>query len=119
MSKLTRPRLPQPPKSFGNVREAPDAIAEYLNRLIQSTTEEMDRTRRQINQLSEGRKVAHYNSVSATPVAQVQCAVGDVILNNSAVEAGSAGSRYVVIGYRCVSAGTPGDFVELRCLTGN
>lgn len=119
MSKLSRPRLPQPPVSFGNVREAPEASAKYLNRLVQSLTDELDRTRRQLNQLSEGRRVAHYNSVSATPVAQVECAVGDIIMNNSAVEAGTAGSQYVVIGYRCVSAGTPGDFVELRCLTGN
>lgn len=119
MSKLSRPRLPTPPESFGSVREAPEASAKYLFRLVQSLTEELDRNRRQLNQLSEGRSVAHYNSVSATPAAQVQCAVGDVILDNSAVEAGSAGAKYVVIGYRCVSAGTPGDFVELRCLTGN
>lgn len=46
-------------------------------------------------------------------------AQGDRYRNTAPVEAGTASSKYVVIGYICVASGTPGTWVELRCLTGN
>jgi hypothetical protein len=46
-------------------------------------------------------------------------AVGDVIVNASPVELGSAGSKYIVEGWVCVAAGTPGTWVRRRASTGN
>ena len=44
---------------------------------------------------------------------------GDFARNSAPAEAGTAGSKYVVYGWLCVSSGTPGTFVEARFLTGN
>jgi len=44
---------------------------------------------------------------------------GDIILNMSPTELGDAGSKYVVLGWVCIASGTPGTWVEMRCLTGN
>lgn len=46
-------------------------------------------------------------------------AQGDKVKNSSPSEAGTAGSKYVVIGWVCAVSGTPGTWVEMRCLTGN
>lgn len=44
---------------------------------------------------------------------------GDVIDNNAPSELGTAGSKYVIAGWRCVASGIPGTWVERRELTGN
>lgn len=44
---------------------------------------------------------------------------GDKVKNSSPSEAGTAGSKYVVIGWVCTVAGSPGTWVDMRCLTGN
>lgn len=44
---------------------------------------------------------------------------GDYIANSNRTEAGTAGSKYVVMGWVCVAGGTPGTWVESRTLTGN
>lgn len=44
---------------------------------------------------------------------------GDFVRNSAPVEAGTAGSKYVVFGWLCVASGTPGTFVQARFLTGN
>ncbi|MGN7200874.1 hypothetical protein [Arthrobacter sp. SAFR-044] len=46
-------------------------------------------------------------------------AVGDRAIVRNPVEAGTAGSKYMVVGYRCVTAGTPGTWLPERVLTGN
>jgi hypothetical protein len=46
-------------------------------------------------------------------------AVGDRVVVKTPVEAGTAGSKYIVVGYRCVTAGTPGTWLPERVLTGN
>lgn len=46
-------------------------------------------------------------------------AVGDVIRNSAPAEAGVALSKYVIYGWICTVAGTPGTWLELRTLTGN
>lgn len=46
-------------------------------------------------------------------------AQGDKVKNSSPTEAGTAGSKYVVIGWVCTVSGTSGTWVEMRCLTGN
>ena len=45
--------------------------------------------------------------------------VGDVVRKSNPVEAGSASSKYVIIGYICTVSGTPGTWLEMRTLTGN
>ena len=73
-----------------------------------------------VNKLSEGRIYQHYNAASAAPTGTtVAYQVGDKVWNISPTPAGSAGSEYVVTGWICVAAGTPGTWREMRVLTGN
>lgn len=46
-------------------------------------------------------------------------AVGDSVKVRNIAESGNAGSKYMVTGYRCVTAGTPGKWLPERVLTGN
>lgn len=43
----------------------------------------------------------------------------DMYRNTTPSEAGSAGSKYVVIGWVCTASGTPGTWLPMRTLTGN
>lgn len=72
----------------------------------------------QINGLSEGKLVAAYNAQTAAPTTGTY-AVGDFVRNSAPSELGSPGSAYVIFGWICVTAGTPGTFVQMRFLTGN
>jgi hypothetical protein len=44
---------------------------------------------------------------------------GDFILNSAPVEAGTAGSKYVQVGWVCTVSGSPGTLLPCRYLTGN
>ena len=44
---------------------------------------------------------------------------GDKCKNTAPIEDGTAGSKYVVIGWVCTLSGTPGTWVQMRSLTGN
>lgn len=46
-------------------------------------------------------------------------ALGDLVYNTSPSEQGTAGGKYVIRGWICVAAGTPGTWVQDRGLTGN
>lgn len=46
-------------------------------------------------------------------------AQGDTVRNSNPVEAGAVSSKYVVIGWICTVAGTPGTWLPMRTLTGN
>ena len=72
----------------------------------------------QVNALSEGRIAAKYNATTAAPTTGTW-ARGDTIPNSAPSELGTAGSKYVIEGWICVTAGTPGTWVQKRCLTGN
>lgn len=72
----------------------------------------------QVNALSEGQIAASYNALTAAP-ASGTAAQGDFIKNKTPIELGAAASKYVVLGFVCVASGTPGTFVQARCLTGN
>jgi hypothetical protein len=73
----------------------------------------------QLNQLSEGQVVAATNAATAAPTGSaVNYNQGDFIRNSTPVVAGTAGSRYVVMGWVCVAAGAPGTWAESRTLTG-
>lgn len=72
----------------------------------------------QVNNLAEGKITAVYNAATSFPTTGTQ-QVGDFVRNSAPSELGSPGSRYVIYGWLCVTAGTPGTFVQCRFLTGN
>lgn len=45
--------------------------------------------------------------------------VGDRVMNTAPAELGAVSSKYTIDGWTCVTAGTPGTWVQRRCLTGN
>ena len=71
----------------------------------------------QVNQLTEGTVSAVHSAATAAPTAG-NYAVGDFVRNSAPAEAGTAGSKYVVMGWLCTVGGTPGTFVQCRALTG-
>ena len=74
----------------------------------------------QVNGLSEGTVAAAYNAHTAAPTSSVMpFAHGDFIRNSLPTETGTAGAKYVVIGFVCVASGSPGTWVQARALTGN
>lgn len=73
-----------------------------------------------INRLSSGAIYQNYNATTAAPSgATVSHSVGDFVKNSVPTELGSAGSMYIIKGWICIAAGTPGTFREERVLTGN
>lgn len=72
----------------------------------------------QINALSEGRLHGTYNAQTAAPTTGTH-ALGDFIRNSAPAEAGTASSKYLIFGWCCTVAGTPGTWLECRFLTGN
>lgn len=72
----------------------------------------------QINLLSEGRIAAFYTALTAAPTSGMWMQ-GDSIKNSVPSELGTAGSKYFIDGWTCTVSGTPGTWVQRRCLTGN
>jgi hypothetical protein len=72
----------------------------------------------QINDLSEGRRVALYHARQSSPTTGAY-ANGDFVPNSNVSELGTAGNKYVIDGWQCVVAGDPATFVQRRFLTGN
>lgn len=87
-------------------------------RLVQKLTDVLREMARQLNGISEDRQAFRHASLSSAPSTGTW-ALGDFVLNSSPSEAGSAGSKYIVHGWRCVASGTPGTWVDCRFLTGN
>ena len=79
-------------------------------------------TARQVNDLSEGRVSATNNAATSVPTTGTWAA-GDFVRNSAPVEAGSAGSKYVVTGWLRLTSGSNNvlntDWVATRSLTGN
>ena len=71
-----------------------------------------------LNALASGSVSARDGLMTAAPTSGTW-AQGDVVGNSSPVEAGSAGSKYVVTGWICTVGGTPGTWLQMRVLTGN
>lgn len=82
------------------------------------TTRFMKEVAQQVNAISEGRIAGFYNATTAAPTTGTY-ARGDFIPNSAPSELGTAGSKYVIEGWKCVAAGTPGTWVQKRFLTGN
>lgn len=97
----TRPRFPADPKLME--RKLTDLFVE---------------TNTQVNRLTEGTVSAVHNAGTAAPTTGTY-AVGDFVRNSAPAELGAAGSKYVVLGFVCTVAGTPGTFLQCRALTGN
>lgn len=94
----------------------------YLPGDLPGLVRQLDRLYRQIatqvNQMSEGGISAATNAASGPP-ASGPWVQGDFVRNVAPVEAGAAGSRYVLIGWVCVASGEPGTWRQCRYLTGN
>lgn len=71
----------------------------------------------QVNGLSEGAIAAHYQARTAAPTAGTY-KQGDFVKNKTPQELGTAGGKYVVLGWVCIADGTPGTWRECRTLTG-
>lgn len=71
-----------------------------------------------VNNLAEGRATARYQSSAAVPTTGIY-AQDDIVWKSACSEQGTAGSKYVIIGWICTAGGTPGTFKEMRVLTGN
>lgn len=94
------------------------SFPESLVQVVRELRLRFSETHQQINGLSEGLITAVHNAATSAPTTGTWN-VGDVIRNKTPAEAGSPGSAYVITGWVCVAAGTPGTWLELRSLTGN
>ena len=72
----------------------------------------------QVNATSEGKLSGAYNALTAAPTTGTYLQ-GDFIRNSAPSEAGTAGSKYVILGWLCTVSGTPGTWLQCRFLTGN
>lgn len=86
--------------------------------MLRRVAELFGRVNEQVNGITEGRISANHAAATAAPTTGTW-AQGDKVENSAPVEAGAASSKYVVIGWVCVVAGTPGTWLEMRVLTGN
>lgn len=67
-------------------------------------------------------RIDGYLSAATVPsiaLASMVFQTGDFVRNDTPVETGTAGSKYVILGWSCISAGTAGQWVQCRCFTGN
>ncbi len=72
----------------------------------------------QVNGITEGRIEKHHTAYTAAPTTGNHFQ-GDEVKNSAPTELGGAGSKYVIVGWKCVTSGTPGTWVQMRTLTGN
>ncbi len=73
---------------------------------------------RKVNGLASGTFATVDGQAAAAPTTGTW-ALGDKIRNSAPAELGGAGSMYVIDGWICTAAGTPGTWLEQRTLTGN
>ncbi len=88
----------------------PNPLARFLYDQLQAIV-------RKVNGLSDGKFYAVDAVGTAAPTAGTY-AQGDFVRNSNPSELGSPGSKYLLTGWCCVTAGTPGTWVECRALTG-
>lgn len=101
------PRLPIPPAS--------DIYQKSLSVRLYEIIRGMTAT---IDSLRAGSLSAAINQRTIPPTTG-SWAQGDQCRNSNPTELGAAGSKYVIVGWVCVSAGSPGTWREMRNLTGN
>lgn len=93
-----------------------------ITQLMQSQPSAMIEMARKIedsvNTLAEGRLTGRHFNATVIPTTG-SFAQGDIVWKSDPTEAGVALAKYVVIGWICTVAGTPGTLLEMRVLTGN
>lgn len=72
----------------------------------------------QVNGITEGNITSTHNAYTTAPTTG-QHQQGDMVINSTPTESGTAGSKYIIHGWRCTVTGTPGTWVQIRTLTGN
>jgi len=105
------------PIRLGTVPRAIDVPQWFVNftRVLDLQWKKMAR---EVEKLQTGVIAGTINADSAAPTTG-DWSVGDFIRNNAPAEAGTAGSKYVILGWVCSAAGSPGTWLEVRTLTGN
>ena len=71
-----------------------------------------------VNAIGDGKLIGSDLVASAVPTTG-NYATGDFVRNSAPTEAGTAGSKFVLLGWVCVAGGSPGTLVPVRTLTGN
>lgn len=72
----------------------------------------------QLNGLTEGKVQAVTNATTAAPTGTTQpYQKGDIVRNTATAEVTAGGLSYVILGWVCTVAGTPGTWEEIRTLT--
>lgn len=87
------------------------------DRLISKLTEWARSVTFAHNMLARGEITGVYSATAAPTTGPHN--QGDFVRNSNPVEAGSVASKYVITGWVCTVAGTPGTWLECRSLTGN
>jgi hypothetical protein len=105
--RLQKPQLPSAP---GNDKFGADLVFK-VKQIFGNVID-------QLNNLSEGQVSAATNASTGAPTTGTY-QQGDFIRNSKPSELGSVGSKYVITGWLCTVAGTPGTWVACRSLTGN
>lgn len=101
------------------LNESPRVPSQGLSAsLAQFLHDQLRAIAQKVNQIGDGR-IAGSDLCSATVPTSGTFAKGDFISNSAPSELGTAGQKYVITGWMCVTAGTPGTLVECRSLTGN
>lgn len=95
--------------------KVPDGWANDFKRIVETTLNDIAR---QLNGITEGSMAVKHSASTAAPTTG-SYSVGDFVPNSTPSELGSAGSKYIIVGWTNVTAGTPGTFVQTRALTGN
>jgi hypothetical protein len=89
--------------------------AEYNRNTLEPVIQEIEQ---KVNAIGEGLQEGTHNAYTAAPTTGDH-AIGDFVLNSNPSEAGGAGAKYIIHGWRCTASGTPGTWLECRFLTGN
>ena len=80
--------------------------------LVRKLTDLFRDIAQQVNGLAEGKAAATYNAGTAAPTTGTW-GLGDFLRNSTPTEVGSAPNTYVITGWVCTAAGTPGTWEAL------
>jgi hypothetical protein len=86
--------------------------------LVYTLTRVFRNIAQKVNAIGDGR-LNGSDLVAASIPTTGTYAQGDFIRNSAPVEAGTAGSKYCLLGWVCVAGGSPGTLLPVRTLTGN
>lgn len=106
MRLIENPPLPQNPDT------------DYARQLSYALTQIFRTFAQKVNLIGDGRLAGGDFTASSIPTTGV-FAQGDFIKHSAPVEAGTAGSKYILVGWVCEVGGSPGTLRECRYLTGN